>query len=337
VAAKNHYATLQVSPKAGQSVVRAAYMALLKEHDLNLLKNKNLVQELNEAYHTLSRRDLREEYDRTLFYKGPGEVIGSYRKLEQIAEGAFGRTFKGEHIKLGGPVCIKDCFNVSPEYYPMLEEEANAMWDLSHYEIPAIRDFATSSDGTPVLIMSYAPGLTLEEWVKEVGPFDPADLSWIVERSLNALMYIHFKNVIHGDIKPQNIIIHEDRHIITLVDFGLSLIKPHAGTSSKGYTPLFAPPEEEAGETLLPQSDFYSLGMTMIYALVGGDLDYLKAKQIPSDVPEPMVKFIRKLIVRDILSRPSWNDNPNLFQEFQRVRFDSFGQAHSGMKLIKRR
>lgn len=329
----NYYELLQVSACANTEVIHAAYRALLKLRDPNRPENKNFAQSINEAYHTLAKPDLRKQYDNSLFHKGTGEILGSFRKLDQIAEGAFGRTFRGEHIELGEPVCIKDCFNVAPEYYPMLEEEARAMWDLRHYEIPAIRDFVKSANGSPVLIMSYVPGLTLEQIVKKVGAIDPESVSWITERVLNVLMYIHYHDVIHGDMKPQNVIVQLDQHTISVVDFGLSLLKPHAGTSSKGYTPLFAPPEEIAGEALLPQSDFYSLGMTMIYALAGGDLNRLKAKEVPSNTPEPLCKFIKKLIVHDIMSRPHWN-KINLFEEIQNVRVQSFGRARTGMKPI---
>ncbi|MBI2056195.1 MAG: protein kinase [Candidatus Sungbacteria bacterium] len=333
MAKENYYELLQVHPRANAEVMHAAYKALLKLRDPNRPENKSYAQQINKAYHTIARPDLREQYDRSLFSQDGGEVFGSFRKLEQIAEGAFGRTFKGEHITLGEQVCIKDCFNVRPEYYPMLEDEARAMWELRHYEIPAIHDLVKSTNGSPVLIMSYVPGPTLEQVVEKTGPLDPDSLCWITDRVLNSLMFIHYKNVIHGDLKPQNIIVQPDQHTISIVDFGLSLLKPHAGTSSKGYTPIFAPPEEIAMSTLLPQSDFYSLGMTMIYALVGGDLHSTKAKEVPHGTPEPLCKFIRKLIVRDMMARPHWS-KINLCEEIRKVRIESFGHAHSGMKPI---
>lgn len=333
MATPNYYDLLQVTRRAHPDVIRASYIALHKLHDLNRPENKRFAQNINEAFRVLSRPDLRKEYDASLSHKGTGEIIGSFRKLEQIAEGSFGKTFKGKHVRLGELVCMKDCANVRPEYYPMLEEEACAMWNLSHYEIPAIRDLVPSADGSPVLIMSYIPGDTLENWIKKIGPMNPEAVAIITERALNALMYIHYRDIVHGDFKPQNIIIQPDQHTISLVDFGLSVTKAHTGPSPKGYTPLFAPPEEVAGLKLLPQSDFYSLGMTMIYALTGGDEHLIKAKHVPSATPEPLCEFINKLIVRDVLARPHWHDI-NLCEEIHKVRIQSFGRAHTGMESI---
>lgn len=330
----NYYELLQVHQRAHPEVIHAAYKALHKLHDPNRPENKRIAQDFNEAFRVLSRSDLRKEYNASLSHKGTGEIIGSFCKLEQIAEGAFGKTFKGEHIRLGELVCMKDCSNVRPEYYPMLEDEARAMWNLSHYEIPAIRDLVLSQDGSPVLIMSYVPGDTLEERVRKVVRIrKPEAVTIIAERVLNALMYIHYRDVVHGDLKPQNIIIQPDQHTISLVDFGLSVTKAHAGPSPKGYTPLFAPPEEVSGLQLLPQSDFYSLGMTMIYALNGGDEQLTKAKHVPASTPEPLCEFINKLIVRDLIARPHWS-KVNLCEEIEKVRVRSFGRAHTGMESI---
>ena len=330
--AKNFYDLLEVSPRARPEVIHAAYRALMGiYHSDKRGGDEAVAKELIEANRILSDPDERARYDSTR-ENDEGKVIGEYRVLELIAEGGFGKTYKGEHILTGEPVCIKHCSRISPQDERILIEETKAAWDLRHYSIPAMRNLLKLEDGSLALVMSYIPGLTLEQIIERSGRLDAEHVAWIAERIFNVLMYIHYNGVIHGDIKPQNIIVQPESHTVVIVDFGLSMIKPSKGADSKGYTPYFAPPEEIQGLNLLPESDFYSLGMTMIYAL-GGGLEFVKKKEVPVDVPDALCKFIRRLIVRDVLGRPRW-ESENLFEAIQNVRKQAFGRERSGMKPI---
>jgi serine/threonine protein kinase len=329
---KDFYGILEVSPRARPEVLHAAHKALLAVYHPDRIKGEErTAQEIGEAYLILSDPVQRAKYDASLQHL-EDKVIGQYRVLEFIAEGGFGKTYKGEHILVGEPVCIKHCSYVSPQDEAILIQEAKAIWDLRHYSLPAMRNVLKLDDGSIALVMSYIPGLTLEKVVERTGRLESEHVAWIAERVLNALMYMHYQGVIHGDIKPQNIIIQPESHQVVLVDFGLSLIRPKHDSDSKGHTPYFAPPEEEKGMTLLPQSDFYSLGMTMLYAL-GGGYDSVKRKIVPEDTPDPLCDFIKQLIVRDILARPRWEEK-DLCKEIQAVRQRAFGRARSNMKPI---
>jgi serine/threonine protein kinase len=259
-------------------------------------------------------------------------VIGNYRVIEKIAEGSIGTTYKGEHVTLGMPVCIKHCNKIAPEYEEILINETRAMWDLRHYAMPAVRDLVRVKDGSLALVMSYIPGPTLQKLIEKVGALDPEHVAWIAERILNALMYLHYHGVPHGDNNPKNIILQLKTHGVVIVDFGLAQIKPTFDDKSRGYTPLYAPPEQIAGLTLLPESDLYSLGMTMIFALSGG-IEAVKRKEVPTNTPEPLARFIRRLIVRDVSHRPKWDDE-DLCDTIQAIRVEAFGRHHSGMKPL---
>jgi serine/threonine protein kinase len=114
-----------------------------------------------------------------------------------------------------------------------------------------------------------------------------------------------------------------------LVDLGLAMIKPKRGDESKGYTDLFSPPEQLAGKVLIPESDLYSLGMTMIYAL-SGSADHLTNRRVPSTVPDPLSDFISRITAKQPLDRPRVWEEDNLYEQFEKIRIDSFGRAHSG-------
>ena len=323
---RNFYDILEVSRRASDIVIDAAF-EVLNEHYSD---DDREWGEIDEAYGVLSDPVWREAYDKQLDTISPGKIIGgNYRILKEIAKGGFGTTYTGEHLMTGKPVCIKHAHLVSPQDEQLLLDEAGTIWDLRHYGIPVIRDIIKLEDGSLCLVMSLIPGSTLERIVAGSGGLDAEHVAWIADRILNILKYLHFHGVVHGDLKPQNVIVQAESHLVVLVDYGLSVIRPKPHGTNKGFTPLFASPEQEQGDTLLPEADFYSLGMTMIYCL-GGDV---KAKQVPQNTPKHMRAFINRLIVRDVLSRPRW-DNEDLMETLKEVRKKDFGREFSGMKPL---
>ena len=325
----NLYGVLEVSPRARPSVITAAYRALAKEKHPDHGGSHVEFEALAQAYTVLNDERTRSDYDKGTRASAEGTRIGNYEVEALIAEGGFGKTYKGKQVITGSPVCIKLCSEVSAAHDSVLIAEAKAIWDLRHYALPAMRDMHRLEDGSLALVMSYIEGPTLEQVVEKAGKLDPETVAWITDRILNALLYLHHHGVVHGDIKPQNVIVQPATHAVVLVDFGLSMVKPTTSTKSLGYTPFFAPPEQEAGHPLLPASDFYSLGMLMIYALAG-DMKAVEKLQVPTTAPDVMCRFIKRLIVRDVLSRPQGD----LWEEFRQVRKAAFGRERSGMKPI---
>ncbi|MBI4143956.1 protein kinase [Candidatus Woesearchaeota archaeon] len=325
----NYYETLEISPRARTSVITAAYKALMKEYHPDNGGDSKIAQRINEARDILLDAEKRKRYDHKR-EDVSGKVIGNYRVLELIAQGGFGKTYKGEQIHLGAPVCIKHAHYVSPQDEEILLKEASAIWDLRHFSIPTMRDVLKLDDGSIALVMSYVPGPTLEQVIDKVGKLDPEHVCWITERVLNALKYLHYNGVVHGDVKPQNIIVQPQTHMVVIVDYGLSAIRPSADSENHGYTPFFASPEQERGGVIVPESDFYSLAMTMIYAL-GGDV---ATRRVPSGVNDELCDFIKRLLVYNVLSRPSWHKE-DLCDTIQRLRLNLFGRASSDMKPIE--
>jgi serine/threonine protein kinase len=332
--AVDFYQLLQVVPTATIEVIQAAYKALMLKHAPRLnTDTETIAKQLNQARDILTDTTLRREYDRQRRLV-PNTNLGSYRILEPIAEGAIGQTYKGEHIRSGGLVCIKHCKFLDSVATDLMVKEALTMWDLRHYSVPAIHDIIDMDDGSVALVMSYIEGPTLEQVVKQYGRLDAETVLWIAQRVFNALAYMHQHGVIHGDIKPQNIIIQEKNHMAVLVDFGLAMVNPTSLSHNIGFTELFSPPEqqEDSRGPLLPQSDFYSLGTTMLYALSAKE-SMVRARSTPDDTPEPVRQFIRKLVRQDVLTRPKWGkDDP--VDELVKIRQEVFGRSHSNFKPI---
>ncbi|MDP2667694.1 MAG: protein kinase, partial [Nitrosopumilaceae archaeon] len=152
----------------------------------------------------------------------------------------------------------------------------------------------------------------------------PEEVCWITQRLLNALHYLHNKGVVHGDVKPPNVIIQPSEHNAILVDYGLSSLLPTRKTKAIGYTPIFVAPEIEEGNPPLPESDFYSLGLTIIYALGGDPV----AKTYPSHVPKKIQEFCNDLIRYNPVDRPNW-DKEDLVAKLSDVRQEVFGRKNT--------
>ncbi len=331
---KDLYFILGVHPTAGIEVIDAAHRALLKLYAPRTDKDSDrMAKAIGEAHQILSNSRDRRLYDD--YRKGSPSVVtglGPYKIKRRVAEGGFGITYEAEHQHIGERSCIKQCKEISPAATEILKQETRALWNLSHYGIPAMRDFLELDDGSNALVTSWIEGPTLEKLVETHGRIDPENVAWMTERLLNTLGYLHYHGVVHGDIKPQNIIVQPESHIVVLVDFGLAMVKPTSKSGSKGYTEVFSPPEQLAGKTMVPGSDLYSLGMTMLYALNGG-VEGVQKRHVPAAVPDPMVSFIKQLIVQDVLHRP--RNAAKLYEGFPSLRQACFARKQSNMKQFE--
>lgn len=333
----NHYELLQVSRHAELPVIEAAYKALLKIHhpDRGNTVHGETARRLGEAYNTLidprSRRRYDDEMDKDFVLSG--KRIGDYVVDSFIAEGGFGKTYKGYHVLTGGPVCIKHCNQISPAVADILKNEARAMERLRHVAIPSFRTLIKLDDGSFALVMDFIEGPTLEQLVdsyngrRERFPLEQA--AWITARLVNALSYIHRHGIVHGDLKPQNILVQEAQHQVVIVDFGLAEVMPKRDTGNKGFTDVFAPPEQhKPGNPLVPQTDFFALGKTILFALAQGDLQKTEGCMIPTDVPEAMKLFIHRLVRAEPLQRPDWKTE-DLNITVEKMRAAAFGRSSS--------
>lgn len=251
-------------------------------------------------------------------------IIGNYRIKRQIAEGGFGRVYEAEHIILGEKACLKQNLNISAPDAELLKQEAKLLWNLNHYSLPSMKDFFQAPDGSYIMVMNFIEGQNLEEIVKGKGPIHAEDVCWITQRLLNALHYLHFNGVVHSDVKPQNVIVQPKVHNAILVDYGLSSLKPTRATQPKGYTEAFAAPEILQGKPPIPESDFYGLGLVMMYAL-GGDPF---AKTHYPNTPKQIQEFIDSLICYDPTQRHSW-DKTDLVSRLSDIRLEVFGRRYS--------
>ncbi|MBW4652919.1 MAG: pentapeptide repeat-containing protein [Kaiparowitsia implicata GSE-PSE-MK54-09C] len=217
-----------------------------------------------------------------------------YRVLQQLGHGGFGATFLAKDEQLPGcpPCVIKQLRPVatSPHVLQMARElfkrEAKTLGKIgNHPQVPRLLDYFEDSKEF-YLVQEYISGFTLQQEVKQSGPFSEAGVKQFLSEVLPMLQYIHSSQVIHRDIKPANLIRRSQDKKLVLIDFGAvkDQVNPaRAGASDQtaltAYaigTPGYAPPEQMAMRPVYA-SDVYALGVTSIYLLTGKspkDLDY---------------------------------------------------------------
>ena len=249
------------------------------------------------------------------------KVVGNYRLIRQIGEGGFARTYEAMHIHLEEKACVKQNRDLTPEAAKLLWHEAKLLWNLNHHSLPSMRDFFQAEDGSYLLVMQFIEGDELQETITEHGAIETETVCWIAQRLLNALYYLHFSGVIHGDIKPANIIVQPETHNAIIVDYGQASVRPDYSTRASGCTIQFAAPEIIEGKPPIPESDLYSLGLTILYALGGDPIE----KTIPDDVPDKLKEYLMALLRTDPLTRPNWNTIV-LVRAISDLRLELFGR-----------
>ena len=224
--------------------------------------------------------------------------IGSYEVVRPLGEGGFARTCEARHVRLGTKACLKIALRSEDD--DLLVREAKILAELHHPSLPGLRDVFEHPGGGLVLAMSFAEGKSLDAW----GKLSPEEACRVGSKVLRALAYLHRSGIVHGDVKPANVIVETPARggNVVLVDLGLAAVRPKAATRALGWTEVFAAPEVVAGLPPLPESDLYSLGKTLVVALGGDPRDPLP----PRDLPAPLAAFLAALTEREPARRPRW-------------------------------
>jgi serine/threonine-protein kinase len=220
--------------------------------------------------------------------------VGRYEILEIIGTGANGRVARGHDPMIGRLVAIK---LLSPELAQgegrqRFFKEARVVGQLSHPSIMTLHDMGIDeATSTPYLVTEFLSGQPLDRILEKGSVPMPRACAWVAEVA-TALGAAHRKGVIHGDIKPANILI-TDEGRVKLMDFGMArLSASHSAGSSLSGTPAYWCPEQIMGKPQDARSDLFSLGV-VLYELVTGrrpfDADTLQGvcNRVLSSVPLP--------------------------------------------------
>jgi serine/threonine-protein kinase len=149
-------------------------------------------------------------------------------------------------------------------------QEARAVAKLSHPNVVSVID-AGEDGGHPYIVFEYVQGETLKQRVSRVGALDPQEAIAYAIEVARGLAVAHSRQMVHRDIKPQNILI-DDEGRAKLTDFGISRQLEQDGMTATGRvlgTTDYVAPEQAMGKAVDPRSDIYSLGVVLYEMLVG--------------------------------------------------------------------
>jgi len=242
-----------------------------------------------------------------------GKLIdGRYRVTRVLGGGGMAAVFEGEQVSNGRPVAVKVLpFQMANnrESHKRFFNEARLTASLSNANICSIYDYGTLDDGRPYYVMERLRGHALSHQIKEQGVLALLDAVEIVMQVLSGLRTAHNQGVIHRDVKPANVFLHEraDGKIqVKLLDFGVAkdvgrLMGPCSDDTTQlthtGYvmgTPYYLSPEQILGtRDIDARVDLWAVGV-MLYECIVGKRPFLGrnfpelASRIAYDAHRPM-------------------------------------------------
>ena len=195
-----------------------------------------------------------------------GERLGPYRIVDIVRRGGMGIVFRGERADgaFEQVVAIKliPASIAGETARALFERERQYLARLEHPNIARIIDAGVTERDTPYYIMEYIDGETIDVFLRDSGA-DRREILGHFLQLCDAVAYCHRSMIVHGDIKPGNVMVADDR--VRLLDFGIGQMLEEVDHTegrrpAHAFSPGFAAPEQERGEPATIQSDIFSLG-----------------------------------------------------------------------------
>jgi len=208
-----------------------------------------------------------------------GQTIeNKYRLIADLGAGGMGAVYRAQRLLIGDEVAVKILHPehvAQPEFFERFRREAQAAARLKHPNAVSIYDFGVTADGLVYLVMELIDGQTLRQIIKEQGPLMSSVAVEIINQACMAIGEAHLNNIIHRDIKPDNIIVNAASNFkVKVLDFGIAKLRDDTvgnltQTGSILGTPHYMSPEQCLGEEIDHRSDIYSLGIVLYEMLTG--------------------------------------------------------------------
>jgi serine/threonine protein kinase/tetratricopeptide (TPR) repeat protein len=238
-----------------------------------------------------------------------GKTISHYKILEKLGEGGMGIVYKAQDTKLDRIVALK----FLPKHLLCDEEakkrfvhEAKAASALDHQNIATIYEI-DEADGECFIAMAYIEGKSIKELIKEKA-LSIEEILKIAIQTAGGLSKAHQKDIVHRDIKSDNIMLTPDG-LAKIMDFGLAKLKGVTGLTKTGSTlgtVAYMSPEQAQGMEVDQRSDIFSFGV-VLYEMITGQLPFKSEHEaavvysIVNETPEPLARY--KANVPDGLQR----------------------------------
>jgi len=245
------------------------------------------------------------------------ELNEEYEILEELGRGGMAIVFKAKEKQLDREVAIKVLpFSLAfdKEFVERFQREARTSARLEHPNIIPI--YRVGKSGRIIyFVMKFLRGKPLSSVLAARGSLPPAEIKKILAEVGRALAYAHKKEIVHRDIKPDNIMFDEHGHAV-VTDFGIAKAASGGkltGTGMSIGTPHYMSPEQAKAQPLDGRSDLYSLGVVAYQCLTGGvpfdgeDSFSIGYKHIMEEIPTPaldnpekrqLFEIVRKMMAK---------------------------------------
>lgn len=252
----------------------------------------------------------------------PGAMIGGRYELGRIlGSGGMAQVFLAYDRTLDREVAVKvlsERYASDPSFVERFRREASAAAGLNHPNIVSVFDRG-ETNGSYYIVMELLRGPDLKQVIRSRGPLPAVESIDYALQILAALGAAHRRDVIHRDVKPQNVMVADDGHL-KVTDFGIARAGDESGMTEAGSvigTAQYLSPEQARGEDVTAASDCYSMGI-VLYEMLTGRVPFdaekpvaVAMKQI-NELPEPprairpeVPDGLNRVVMRALEKRPS--------------------------------
>ena len=263
-----------------------------------------------------------------------GTRLGAWRLVELLGRGGMGRVYLGERADgaFEKKVAIKVLRSERRLPDAVIEHERALLARLEHPGLTRLLDGGISEDGDAFLVMELVEGRQLDVWCADHQPDLRSQLD-LFEQILDAVAHAHRQLVVHGDLKPANVIVDSERRVRVL-DFGVARMLSSASPNApRAITPGWVAPECEAGAPADVASDIYNLGQLLKYL---AEHAAAEGKGLPKD----LTAIIRRCMQADPDSRyssvVSLREDLARFRHSQPVDAREGGRAYRLQRFVQR-
>jgi serine/threonine protein kinase len=290
----------------------------------------------------------------------PGTVVAGYVIDHKLGEGGMGVVYGATQRRIGKRVAIKVLTRTfgDPAALERFEQEAQFVNAIRHPNIVDVFQFGELPDGRAFFVMELLEGESVASRL-ENGPIAVRETAQILDEVCDALEAAHEKNVIHRDLKADNVFLVAGRRgtQIKLLDFGLAKLSTknvdESGIIHKTRsgilvgTPAYIAPEQARGKGVDPRTDIYSLGV-LAYRMLTGKLPYLAdtaidlvAMHLSAPIPNPrelapstppvLARLVMGMMAKEREERPSLADIRQVLAKFR----DGSANSSGGMPALR--
>jgi serine/threonine-protein kinase len=260
-------------------------------------------------------------------------ISGRYKVLEMIGGGGMSNVYLAHDMILDRDVAIKVLrydFSNEDDLHRRFQREALSATSLTHPNIVNIFDVGEDRD-LHYLVMEFVEGKTLKHYIVDNAPLSPDETVRIMKQLTSAIAHAHQNQIIHRDIKPQNILM-DGVHHVKITDFGIAMALSATSftqTNSVLGTVHYLSPEQARGGTATKQSDIYALGI-VLYELLTGKLPFsgesavsIALKHLQTDTPSvrAVVPSIPQSL-ENVVMKATAKDPRNRYQTVEEMEHD---------------